>query len=182
MGQCVLLARIQEGEVRQVQFCVWQTTIEGNDALAHLKEYLSHLVQGGRNLCAGCGQIRGLDTPMLTCSGCRVARFCSADHQKMGSKKAALGGSLWTGRHKDMCTVLGKWREVVNGGVAPDSCTADLVAFLQRENARCIQNAEEEPEAVLSQSTLKGMEEHSLLNVCSKLVQGEEEEGGGGGG
>ena len=30
---------------------------------------------------------------MLTCSGCRVARFCSADHQKMASKKAASGGS-----------------------------------------------------------------------------------------
>jgi len=47
------------------------------------------------------GQTRGEDTPMLTCSGYRVARFCSADHQKMASKKAALGGSLWTGRHKD---------------------------------------------------------------------------------
>jgi len=40
---------------------------------------------------------------MLTCSGCRVARFCSSDHQKMASKKAALGGSLTTGRHKDIC-------------------------------------------------------------------------------
>jgi hypothetical protein len=69
---------------------------------------------------------------MLTCSGCRVARFCSADHQQMASKKAALGGSLWTGRHKDICGVLGKWREVFKDGVAPDSCTADLVAFLQR--------------------------------------------------
>ena len=87
---------------------------------------------------------------MLTCSGCRVARFCSADHQKMASKKAALGGSLWAGRHKDMCRLPGKWREVVKCGVAPDSCPADLVAFLQRENARCIQNAEGEPEAVLS--------------------------------
>jgi hypothetical protein len=28
--------------------------------------------------------------------------------------------------------VLSKWREVVNDGVAPDSCTAELVAFLQR--------------------------------------------------
>jgi hypothetical protein len=109
------------------------------DALAHLKEHLSCLVQGGRNLCLGCWQTRGEDTPMLTCSGCRVARFCSADHQKMASKKAALGGSLWTGRHNDMCRVLGKWREVVNDGVAPDSCTADLVAFLQQEKIRKIQ-------------------------------------------
>ena len=68
---------------------------------------------------------------MLTCSGCRVARFCSADHQKMASKKATLM-SLWTGRHKDICGVLSKWREVVKDGVSPDSRTADLEALLQR--------------------------------------------------
>jgi hypothetical protein len=101
-------------------------------ALAHLKEHLSWRMQRGRDTCAGCGQTRGEDTPMLTCSGCRVARFCSADHQKMASKQAASGGSLRTGRHKDICGVLSKWREVVKDGVAPDSCTADLVVFLQR--------------------------------------------------
>ena len=40
------------------------------------------------------------------------------------------------GRHKDICGVLGKWIEVVKcrikDGVATDSCTADLQAFLQR--------------------------------------------------
>jgi hypothetical protein len=101
-------------------------------ALAHLKEHLSWLVQRGRDICAGCGQTRGEDTPMLTCSGCHVARFCSADHQKMASRKAALGGSLTMGRHKDICRVLNKWRDVVKDVVSPDSCTADLVAFLQR--------------------------------------------------
>ena len=110
------------------------TFIAGQEdaALAHLKEHLSLLVQVSRHVCAGCGQTRGEDTPMLTCSGCRVARFCSADHQKTASKKAALGGNLTTGRHKDICGVLSKWREVVKDGVSPDSCTADLVAFLQR--------------------------------------------------
>jgi len=106
-----------------------------DDAVAHLQEYLSCIVQGGRNLCSGCWQIRGAETPMLKCSGCRVARFCSADHQKMASKKTAHGGSLWTGRHKDICGVLGRWREVVKCGAAPDSCTEELLAFLQRENA-----------------------------------------------
>ena len=99
-------------------------------ALAHLKEHLSWRVQRGRDTCAGCEQTRGEDSPMLTCSGCRVARFCSADHQKTASKKAALGGNLTTGRHKDICGVLSKWREVVKGGVSPDSCSAELVAFL----------------------------------------------------
>jgi hypothetical protein len=51
----------------------------------------------------------------------------------MASKKAALGGSLTTGRHKGICGVLCKWREAVKDHVAPDSCTAKLVAFLQQE-------------------------------------------------
>ena len=50
----------------------------------------------------------------------------------MASEKAVLGGNLLTGRHKDICGVLGKWRQVVKDGVSPDSCTADLLAFLQR--------------------------------------------------
>jgi len=119
-------------------------------ALAHLKQHLSWCVQRGRGSCAGCGQTRGEDTPMLTCSGCRVARFCSANHQKMASKKAALGGNLRTERHKDICGVLRKWRDVVKDGVSPDSCTAELMAFLQRENVRSPKDAEGEPEAVLS--------------------------------
>ncbi len=35
-------------------------------ALTHLKEHLSWVVQGGRDTCAGCGQTRSEDTPMLT--------------------------------------------------------------------------------------------------------------------
>ena len=68
----------------------------------------------------------------------------------MASKKAALGGSLWKGRHKDICGVLRKWRKAVKDGVTTDSCTAELVAFLQRENARCPKDAEGAPEEVLS--------------------------------
>jgi len=45
-------------------------------ALIHLKEHLSWRVQRGRD--TRCGQTRGEDTPTLTCSGCRVSRFCTA--------------------------------------------------------------------------------------------------------
>ena len=104
-------------------------------ALEELREHLSWRVKRGRATCDGCGQTRGEDkTPMLTCSGCRVARFCNADHQKMASKKAGSGGSLFTGRHKDICGVLSKWRAVVKDGVASDTCTPDLVAYLQQKN------------------------------------------------
>ena len=102
-------------------------------ALDHLKDYLSWCVARGRDSCAGCCQRRGEDAPMLTCSGCRVARFCSADHQKMASKSVASGGSLLEGRHKDVCGVLGKWRQqVVKDGMSPDVLRADLLAFLRQ--------------------------------------------------
>ena len=72
---------------------------------------------------------------MFTCGGCRVARFCSADHQKMASKSVASGGggSLFEGRHKDVCGVLGKWRQqVVKDGMSPDVLRADLLVFLRQ--------------------------------------------------
>jgi len=102
-------------------------------ALAHLQDYLSCCVERGRNRCAGCYQTRGEDAQMRTCGGCRVAKFCSADHQKMASKSVASGGRLLEGRHKDVCGVLGKWkRQVVKDGLSPDVLRADLLAFLQQ--------------------------------------------------
>ena len=83
-------------------------------ALADLQDYLSWCVERGRNRCAGCDQTRGEDAQMLTCGGCRVARFCSADHQKMASKSVASGGSLLEARHKDVCAVLGKWLSLIH--------------------------------------------------------------------
>jgi hypothetical protein len=65
------------------------------------------------------------------CSGCCVARFCSEDHQKMASKKAALDGSLRTGLHKDICGILSRWREVVKDGVAPDSADGAAKGYLR---------------------------------------------------
>jgi len=102
-------------------------------ALAHLQVYLSWRVERARDWCDGCEQKRGEDAQMLTCGGCRVARFCSADHQKMASKNVASGGGLLQCRHKDVCGVLGKWRrQVVKDGMSPDSCRQDLLAFLQQ--------------------------------------------------
>jgi tetratricopeptide (TPR) repeat protein len=102
-------------------------------ALAHLEDYLSWCVEQGRNRCAGCFQTRGEDAQMLTCGGCRVARFCSADHQKMASKSVASGGSLLEVRHKDVCGLLSKWRlEVVKRAMPPETLRMDLIAFLSK--------------------------------------------------
>jgi len=102
-------------------------------ALAHLQDYLSWCVERGRSRCAGCYQKRGEDAQMLTCGGCRVTRFCSADHQKMASKSVASGRwALLYGRHKDVCGVLGKWRQVVKDGMSPGVLRADLLACLRQ--------------------------------------------------
>ena len=102
-------------------------------AVEHLQDHLSWCVEQGRKQCAGCDQRRGEDAQMLTCGGCRVARFCSADHQKMASKSVASGGSLLEGRHRDVCALLGKWRQqVVKGGKSPGKLHADLLAFLSK--------------------------------------------------
>ena len=102
-------------------------------ALAHLQDYLSWCVKWGRTWCAGCYQTRGEGAQMLTCGGCRVARFCSADHQKMASKNVASGGGLLHCRHRDVCGVLGKWRQqVAKDGMSPDVLRADLLAFLRQ--------------------------------------------------
>jgi len=102
-------------------------------ALAHLQRYLSWCVECGPKLCAGCYQTRGENVHMLTCGGCRVARFCSAQHQKMASRDASRGGCLFLGRHKDLCGLLGAWRQlVVKDGAAADALRGELLAFLQR--------------------------------------------------
>lgn len=100
-------------------------------ALQYLHDYLSRCVEQGRNHCDGCCQTRGDDAQMLTCGCCRVARFCSVEHQKMASKRVAEGGSLLQGRHRDVCGLLCKWRQqVVKGGKPPAVLRTDLLAFL----------------------------------------------------
>jgi tetratricopeptide (TPR) repeat protein len=101
-------------------------------ALDELQEHLSLLVNHSRCCCAGCGQTRGEDTPMLSCGGCHVARFCNVHHQKMASRKEKHGGRLGVGRHSDICGVLAQWRRVLREGAPPESCAADLLLFMHR--------------------------------------------------
>jgi hypothetical protein len=66
-------------------------------ALAHLKEHLSCLVQGGHNLCLGCWQTRGEDTPTLTCrGGTRICAKCSTSCAKLSRTAWRLTRALRT--------------------------------------------------------------------------------------
>ena len=59
-------------------------------ALAHLKEHLSWHVQRGRDTCAGRGQTRGEDMPMLSCSSCR-SEVLQHRPPKDGFEKSRIG-------------------------------------------------------------------------------------------
>lgn len=49
---------------------------EEAEAVQVLVQHLQGWLDIGRSTCVGCGQKRGEDAPMLSCDGCRVARFC----------------------------------------------------------------------------------------------------------
>jgi hypothetical protein len=44
------------------------------EALTYLQAHMHQCVLGARSRCVGCWQVRGEDTLMLTCGGCKVAR------------------------------------------------------------------------------------------------------------
>ena len=104
-------------------------TGEEEEALDRLKQYLQVQVHRARSWCEGCRQQRGDDAPLLTCGGCSVARFCNEDHQRMASEE----GGREPVRHKDICSLLKKWRQVVKGKATAESCTPDLLAFLRKD-------------------------------------------------
>jgi len=49
-----------------------------------------------------------------------------------GFEKAAWGGDLKIGWHRDIGRILSTWREVVKVSVAPDSCSKQLLVFLRQ--------------------------------------------------
>ena len=99
-------------------------------AIECLEKYLSTQVEGARSYCMGCEKRRGTDVTMLTCGDCKVARFCNKDHQKKASKRGDVSHPV---RHKDICSLLNKWRDVMKGKATAESCTPDLLAFLRRD-------------------------------------------------
>lgn len=104
-----------------------------DDAVQHAKIYVDLRVKNSRNQCESCHQIRYADAQMLLCGGCRVARFCNVDHQKLASNALGTGGSFMYGRHKDVCALLGKWRrQVVKRGESPDVLRNDILAYLRK--------------------------------------------------
>jgi len=111
--------------------CVSFDLGEETAALEALQKFLQNEVESACSQCRGCRQRRGEDAPMLTCGGCGVAKFCSEKHQRLASRK---GDRLRKAvRHKDVCSLLKKWRRVAQGKATAESCTPDLLEFLRQD-------------------------------------------------
>jgi len=86
---------------------------EGNKdkARGFLRQHLQVHVDVRRFMCRGCRLAQSKDTPMLTCGGCGVARFCNKKNQQIASK--IKGNIRKAVLHKDICSLLKKWRHAV---------------------------------------------------------------------
>ena len=70
----------------------------------HLQEWVDHF---GSHRCAGCGQVRGEDAPMLSCDGCRVVRCENAATSACCAAATGMLAVGWlTGRRGWMMQVL----------------------------------------------------------------------------
>jgi len=116
-----------------------------HQALLYLHRFLQSLVDTARIICGGCARGRGPDhpspqpggaalggqPPMLRCGGCKVARFCNAEHQAMASQQHGnMQKEVW---HKDVCALLRQWRLAGKGVVTIQSCTKDQLKFLESD-------------------------------------------------
>ena len=99
-------------------------------AIGFLENYLD-LMSSIETHCITCAQIAMTSEVQFVCSGCRVACYCSIDHQRMTWKKEAVRGMRFG--HEVMCSVTKayrKWRH------ANDNCDNERVSRLRRRFER----------------------------------------------
>ena len=111
-----------------------------NAAISMLQLYLKLCVSRGRHankhlhVCDFCSQSRGEDAPMETCGGCRVARYCSREHQKLAHNNSSKNLRWDTFPHKILCPLWKRWKNVEEGNESADDCRQDLLKFLDKIN------------------------------------------------
>jgi len=107
---------------------------EVDDSISMLELYLSVCGRSGRSRCEFCSQVRGEDAAMETCSGCRVARYCSREHQKLSWNSRKKSNRLHTFSHKVMCPLWKRWRSVEKGKETAEDCRQFFLDFLASLN------------------------------------------------
>lgn len=95
-----------------------------DEALEYLEKHLATVVEHGRNICAGCGKVRFED--MLSCSKCKVVRYCCKEHQRHNWKHD--GFMSW---HRLACPMLRRYRLCLRGHVSKEALRQELIDFLE---------------------------------------------------
>ncbi|GFH56054.1 predicted protein [Chaetoceros tenuissimus] len=108
-------------------------------AIGFLEEYLD-LFSEVETHCSTCGQAGTPTEVQLVCSGCRVACYCSIDHQRMTWKKEAVKGMHFG--HEVLCPVMKasrKWRHALsNDKDGEDDKVSRLRRRFERECLHCL--------------------------------------------
>lgn len=74
----------------------------------HIWMHMHAFSKHSRSYCSGCLQPRHCNVKMVTCSGCRVARFCDAHCQLRASSRYLPIGRV---RHSKICGLITKMRD-----------------------------------------------------------------------
>ncbi|GFH48439.1 predicted protein [Chaetoceros tenuissimus] len=92
------------------------TEVVMRKAIGFIEEYLD-LILRAETHCSTCKQTGTESEVQFVCSGCRVACYCSIDHQRMTWKKDAETGMRFG--HEVLCPVMKayrKWRHANDNG------------------------------------------------------------------
>lgn len=83
---------------------------DDDGAIETLEALLDMICDSARAQCLFCAQIRRDEgvagVELLTCTGCRTARFCSVACQRLASEHASVASGRFVVRHKDLCPLL----------------------------------------------------------------------------
>ena len=156
LGEKLALNYMQDAQIYLA--CIAFLRGKEDDAKWLLQQHLaSWMLEYGRDRCHGCAQLRGNDTLMLACKGCRVARYCN--HQDTSDKLARFScqRSAWKNfgkyekavSHKDICPMLRREQQMLDAAIhAPTHAGAhgkvselkralhdEMIKFLQRATA-----------------------------------------------
>jgi len=94
--------------VRLLMCIVVQSHAAGrkDEALGHVTSLLSQIAAYARERCWDCSQTRDVEHPIVSCSCCRIARFCDRNCQRRASAANCVETRRHAIQHKRLCPIL----------------------------------------------------------------------------